>query len=607
MRRRAIAAEIKVLRAQLQRPRFVRIQSPVLIHEHRAPGSRGLCPCCGSSTAEITETREGEDLILDLDLGDRYLHEETDPDHWRDLVALATFQEVPLRMSRPQAELVLDPTDRHLFASGGNRSAKTTAGLYWLGKQWILRGGRNRRFWLVASTLPKAYRLLEKLFKGTGESPPILPSSLVEYMPATPRASDLQTRLVDGSLIDLKYFEGDPGAERLKSDSIVAGLVDEAAHLPGPDSLVALRGRCLDAPGRLFFASTPRPTSFLKEEVVQPALSFEALPEGDEHKVNQDHPGARWLFRALPLLDNPWLDRATVEKDLKSLKPDDPAVARDFYGSWVSGNGLLWRDFEVEKHVIVNEARDFSGIGLSVRGLLGVSGHVDITKEVAAAAFDSINPFYKGIRATNFRYILGTDVNCFPMTTVAIQITAPKDCKGDRSTWHYWVWDNVRTTRGGSQGHAELLASSRLAKVAEPGGSGSPFAGCGLFMDAESIGRDPTVHLWGGDPKGMALLFGQRGFDIRPPEFRYSQSGKGSGVNPNRRSSHMQVRDLLRSGRLHIHQRCNAVIESFLRQEDAGNGDEPIKVHEIASAMDALRYGLWGSAHSPEKTRYGRL
>ena len=60
---------------------------------------------------------------------------------------------------------------------------------------------------------------------------------------------------MDGSVIDLRGFTNDPGAERLKSDSIVAGLVDEAAHMSKPDSLVALRGRCLETGGRLWLAS----------------------------------------------------------------------------------------------------------------------------------------------------------------------------------------------------------------------------------------------------------------------------------------------------------------------------------------------------------------
>lgn len=606
MRRRQIATEIRQLQLQLQRPRFLRIVSKILIHEHRGPRSRSLCPCCGSSTAEITETLAGEDLILDLELGDRYLHGETDPDHWRDLAVLAKTQEVPLRMSRPQAALVLDQTDRHLFASGGNRSAKTTAGLYWLARQWILRGGRNRRFWLVASTLPKAYRLLEKLFRGTGESPPILPSSLVDYMPATPRASDLQTRLVDGSLIDLKYFEGDPGAERLKSDSIIAALCDESAHLPGPDSLVALRGRCLDAGGRLFFATTPRPSHFLREEVVEPAMAFDALAEDDPQRLEGKHPGSRWHFKQLILMDNPWLDRDIVLRDLRSLNPEDPAVQRDFYGSWISGSGLLWRDWSSERHVLVHEARDFSGIGLSTRGTLGVSGHVPITDQVVRLVFGQPSPHYLGTRASNTRYVLGSDVNCHPMTSVAIQITAPQGKEADRDSWHFWAMEEIRTSHGSSYAHADQLRSTYFGRMLEPGRKDSPFEGAGIIIDAKSLGWDPTAHKFGGDPQGIAMVFGRLGFDLRSP--LYVPTDKGPRPKPpNRRDCFILVKRLLREGRLHILNRCHAVIEAFHRQEDSGDGETPVKNDPLDSAMDALRYALYGIVHAPEEVRYRRL
>jgi hypothetical protein len=604
MRRNRIAHEIELATKELSRPRYLRISSEILVHE--VGTTRQACPCCGSKWAAIVERIPAGDLIVDLVIGDRLTEQDVTAQTWRDLVEIAQHHEIPVRCSRLQLPLLLDTSGRHIFASGSQRSGKTYCGLVWLALQWLRRGGFERRFWLVASTLPKAFRLLQKLFTGTGDTPAVLPRALLDYMPVTHRASDTQTRLVDGSCFDLKYFDGDPSGERLKSDDIVAGLCDEASHLPSEDSFTALDGRTLTFGGKLFFSSTPRPNSFLKKLLVEPAMEFERLPATDPRKIHGDHPGALWIFKALPYPENPWNDQEVVAAKMRTLDLSSPSVQRDFFGSWVGSTGPLWLDYSAEKHLVTHEARDFHDFGPTYLARLGLSNQIDITGTLVSRVFFGLNPHYKGLRANNKRFLIGTDVNCHPMSSVILQVSGDKDNPEDRDKWHFWAIDVVRTAHGNSQAHVGQLSSTFFGRVLEPKSKDSPFAGCGVVIDAQALGRDPTVHKWGGDPRGIAELFGRAGFDVRAPE--YVPSAKGPVPKPpGRNDCYALVHRLLSEGRLHISQRCDPLHQGFTMMEDSGDGVTPKKNPPLDSAMDGLRYAIWGVVHARVRETFDRL
>lgn len=603
--RAALFRQIDEITAQLERPRVLIIEAVLQVHERSSSGVR--CPCCGSLNAFAVETRLLVELAIDLVTGDRFQRQGVSADVWSGLVETGARRRVEFRCSRSQESLLLDETPRHLMASGGNRSGKTTLGLYWFALQWLLRGGRLARFWLVASTLPKAFRLLEKLFKGTSKSPPVLPAELATVMPGTARASDLITVLADGSLIDLKYFEGDPGAERLKSDAIVAALVDEAAHLPAVDSLTALRGRCFDegqGPGRLYLATTPRPESILKAEVVDHAKAFELLAADDERRVNGHHEGSRWRVLEMSLLDNPWLNAESVQMELRATNADDPSVQRDYFGKWVSNAGPLWRDFTVDRHMMRDEARRFAELGSSSRLALGVSARVECTPKVVRLIAGRRSPHYRGMVAVNAEFLLGQDVNCHPLSTVVVSFACDPEAPEDHDRWHVFVWDVVQTFEGNSWKHAEKLASTRFARIMRPTDDTSPYAGACLVCDATAITRDPTAHRYGADPHGLPETFGKLGFDVRAPSYTTDVKPR----NPSRYDSHLLLHRLLRpteaapAGRLHISQRCQSLVESLLEQDDSGDGVTPAtKSHTrsdvLASPVDALRYVVWAAFH----------
>lgn len=606
--------KVDEIEASLAEARFVHIRPRILIHEAAAANSPP-CPCCNSTTARIVEESPLPEVAVDCATGRRHckrgeehlfgdgrhsLH-PLSPQAWATVMEDADSHDVLFRLSRTQADAVLAGDDRHILASGGNRSAKTTAGLIFLALQWLLRGGFQRRFWLVASTLPKAFRLLEKLFKGTGESPAILPRALLRSMPETARASSLLTVLVDGSLIDLKPFDGDPGAERLKSDAIVCALVDEAAHLPSRDSLTALTGRCLDAAGRLFLATTPRPDHYLRE-IVELAQAFDRLALDDEQRITGEHEGARWRAIPFAITSNPWLDPEAVRRDLAAADRDDPSFQRDFLGLWVSNSGNLWRDFSLEKHVHLDEARTVAHMGATLTKRCGKST-VDITPTVVRRLFQMRrNPHFRQVMATNNRYILASDFNCHPMSTVVLQVVADPAALEDRSRWHVFVIDVKQSAHSNSLAHAATLVDPSWARQWSPLSTESPFLGCGMICDPTALQRDPTAHKHGRDPHGLAETLGRLGIDGRAPQYKILDDGAYKAVHLARYDSHTLIHKLLREGRLHVAQRGIALHDAFLQQQDSGDGICPktlshTKSDKLASPMDALRYGVWGIFH----------
>lgn len=617
MRRRGFITEIAAVAEMLTRPRYLRIVAEIAVHDRKVVLDGVRCPCCNSFDAEIVKRLPGADLIIDTHTGRRILEAETPAREWHKLAALARVHEVPIRCSPTTLPLLLDETKRHIFASGGNRASKTTTGLYWLALRLLRLGGRERRFWLVASTDEKAFRLLEKLFRVTpspsgGVVPPILPGELVQRSPATHRASNLQTRLIDGSIVELRSFHGDPDAERAKGDPIVCALVDEAAHLPAARSssaggtpscawLAALRGRCVDLRGRLWLASTATVSSVVKPLVVDPAMEFERLLPDDPKKVSGAHEGAAWIFKPLPLMNNPWVSRENIEWDMNTLDMSKPENRRDFLGEFVASEGLCWTDFDTERHIVAHEARDVADLSPVFLARHGAAGHVPVTADAVRSLFGRTpNPHYRMARATNFRYLLGQDVNVNPMNTSVLQFTAPADKQGDREAWHVWVVDGVTSPHSNSLRHGERLVGPELSRIFDSRGAG--LQGCGVICDATSLGKHDPHASRHGQSGSLAELYGRLGLDVRAPEYIPNKTGPGHR-NGERARYFRLLHRLLAEGRLHVWSRCGALLNAFATQLVEPDGECPLDSRRglwdvVMGPMDALRYAVWAAMNS---------
>lgn len=580
----------------LTRPRFLHLVPRVLIHDAAPPGA-GRCPCCKSADAAIAEERPQPEVVIDCVNGRRVRRADVTPATWAKVTAAAERHDVPLRMSRAQADLIFcDPRAPFRIASGGNRAAKTYAGLVHLALEWLNRGGPDRLFWLCASTTDKAWKLLRKMFIGSGEAPPVLPRALVRTMPETHRASNLRTVLADGAVFDLRFFAGDPSAERAKSDSVVAVLCDEAAHLPSVDWITALRGRTLQTAGTIWFASTPRPSSVLRE-FVEKAQAFDRLPADDPERVNLTHKGSRWIVRAFPIASNPWLDRANLEAEMRSIDFDDPSVRRDWLGEWAANGGLVWRGFRQDDHTFIHEGRTVAAMLPLLERRAG-RRLVDVTDRAVARLTSRPNPHARAARATNRRYIIGADFNVHPMSSVVLQVVADAAAPDDRDRWHLVVHDSPWSGQSNALKFAERLVDPSWVREWDPKATASPFAGCLMICDPTALGRDPTAHKHGRDPGGLAATLALAGFDARAPSYRFNGEGY-KPVHLARYDSHLLLHRLIKENRLHVSARAFRLVDSLLTQEDSGDGVVPLvkshtKSDEIAGVVDALRYAAWG-------------
>lgn len=618
--RQAQQRQLEEVRAALDRPQYVHIRARILVHEHvHEDMPRRPCPCCGSVFARISREIPDGEVLIDRASGRRIRPDELRPETWARALAVAEHHEIAFRVSEVQAPLLLDDTDRHALIAGSQRAGKTYLACVWIARQWLHRGGKLRRFWFVGSTHDAAFELLRTIFDGDGKAPPILPASLALRRPKSSVGvgERLNTIMIDGSLFQLRRFGADPTGSRLKSRPIIAGITDEAAEMKHENALSALTGRCIDYRGRLFLATTPVGGSFLQSKIVEPCEDWARMPAADPLKVSGQHVGAQWISASLNMTQNPFIDPEGVRRDLAGADKESAAYQRDYLGLWVSGSGAMWR-YDDERHTFIHEARSIADMLPFASRIVGTPQR-RITAELVRRLFRRApNPAYKGMKAANDRLLCGMDVNGGnrAMNTVVVEVTADEAAPDDKDRWHWWVFDVVQTWGGDALKHAETMASTAWARQFMPGAAESPLKGCGIIVDPQALFRDPTAHRYGADPRGLVEVFGDRGFDVRPPETKATSNGPTPVPYIGRRDSHMMITRLLHEGRLHVSQRCAGnLIKSFHRQEVSKDGCTPEKNDHLAGPVDALRYLVHACLHGhgpgsieppPDGARSGR-
>jgi hypothetical protein len=588
--KQAQARKLAEVRAALARPQLIHITSRIAIHEPAPEGNTRPCRCCGSVHAFAAEEIDDGELLIERTTGRRIHSADLSPDTWAWALSLAEHHQIVYRVSRDQYPLLVDDSDRHILCAGSHRSGKTSIALLFLVREWVRRGGKLRRFWIVGENHEKAHILLKQIFEGDGLAPRILPPELAVKRPATHKAADLNTIMVDGSIIQLRRFNSDPTAGNLKSRPIVCGVTDEAAEAKHRNALTALEGRCVDLKGRLFFSTSPVGGSFLKPDIVDQCDEYERMPADHPKKLAGEHVGARWRSANISLLRNPWLDPVAVKRDLVAQDQESPSFKRDWLGEWCTNRGKMWL-YDDDKHTYIHEARRVLDMLPLVNKLAGCN-QKRITEDVARRLFqNSYNPGYQGLRASNLAYLLGTDVNGGrrAMNTVIVEVTADATKPDDRNLWHFWVIDVKQTWKGNAYKHAHELAATSWARTWAPHVTESPYKGCGMIIDPQAIFRDPTAHMYGGNPQGIVELYGDLGFDVRAPQYKLDSITPVSHIG--KKDSHAVIARLLQEGRLHVNQRCHAsLIKSFHVQEVSEDGQTPEKDDVAAGPVDSLRY-----------------
>ena len=160
-------------RRRVESTGLVLVRTTIHVHERRQ--SPGRCPCCGSATAEISESRDDIALLVDVDSGDRVLRTEADDVEAFDrLAATARVIDLPIRVSRAQLGVLLADAPL-IFVSGGSRAGKSHVAAWWLARRLLLRGGRGRLFWILGPSVRTCWISLGKLLLGREGEPPVLP------------------------------------------------------------------------------------------------------------------------------------------------------------------------------------------------------------------------------------------------------------------------------------------------------------------------------------------------------------------------------------------------------------------------------------------------
>lgn len=596
--------KLDIVRRAYDRPPVLWVTTEILVHELHAAAADALeqakidpsitaaplgeaCPCCGSRLAHITEATPDLAVYIDRGTGKRVRPDRLTPEQRAKIEAVAERVHIPIRVSRNQLPLLFGDDGRKDLVSGGMRAGKSQVALYAFAREWLLRGGKGANFWLAAPKRVMAFELMRKMIMGDDTAPPVLPAALFLTIPA----NETKTRavMVDGSILSLKHLGAKRGTN-IKSDSVQAVLIDEAAEMSDRDQLNAFEGRVHTTRGRLLLASTPTKNHWLRELVRDPCVAWEKMPPA-ERAENPTHAGRYWRYAALGMVDNPWVDPVHTYREMMAKGGEaDPAVQRDYLGIWSGSAGALWRSFSLTDHVVYNEYRDLSEWDEWSRR--------DITPTVARKLFGAANPSYRGLKASNHKIIGGMDVNISPHSTVLLQVACDPDEPTNRSRWTVVVWDMLQTFHGDAVVHADALHGKRFAKMVRRDSDGETYRGIGIIADATALNHNPTQHRYSGDPKGLVAVFGAKGFDLRPPMYTTERRP----CNPHKKDSYQLLHNLLREKRLLINSRCQPLIDALLEQEDSGDGTTPIKVSHnrsdrVSSSVDALRYCLWGIFH----------
>lgn len=593
-------SKLEILETTLQRSPVLYVTTEILVHDLTDVAKEALaqakagdtltrtaplstpCWCCGSRTARIVgKPRKDLALYIDRLTGKRVRPEQLTPEQQAIVEAAAEHVKILIRVSVDQLPILLAPPGKHVLVSGSTRAGKTQVCAYVFAREWLLRGGRRANLWLVAPTRTMAYELMQQVIYGDDDAPPVLPAVLFTSIPT----SEVKGKaiMVDGSILSLKHL-GNKKGTNLKSKSVQAILVDEAATMSSTDQLSSLETRVHKARGSLLLASTPTKRHWLKDIVADPCNAWDRMG-AEERADNPTHPGTRWRYASLGMHQNPWVDPVHTWREIQAKGgEDDPAVQQDYLGIWSGTAGAYWDMFSLDANVMENSFRSLQDWDTERRS--------DITSVVARKLFGTVNPLYKGLRASNHRYIGGMDINKAPHTTLLVQVGCDPADPTNRDKWTLYVWDMMQTFTGGPDGHAERLASKWLAKVTDRGSDGEQHRGIGIIGDGQSINWQGS----GGNPTELVKMFGARGFDLRPPVYTDKNH---KAANPHIGDSYYLIRELMRTGRLKVHAlHCRKLIDSLLAQEAGGKDNTPIKISHtasdrVSSAVDALRYVAW--------------
>lgn len=575
-------AEVDKILTLVNTPRMLWVHRPVYVHEKAPDGNTEACPCCGSKRSRIVEKKEHLDVLIDRFSGKRKpLHKQKDKKRWWDFAAKAKRIDMPIRCYRKQRNVILDKTHKIICVFGGNRSGKTQAAAEWLVDQWLERGGKGAKFWWVAPSRAQTQIGVNKLVRGEitdrAIKPLIHPLLVVSY-PDKETSTDQAIRLIDGSIIGLRYA-GRSG-DHLKGENIIAAVLDEGTAVKHEINWTILIARTMDSGGQVLTATTPVAGHWLK--------TYSDTAEDLERAANDaDYDGA--VVTNLSCYDNPWISPKEIDRMIAALGgKEDSRVKREVFGLWVAEGLPLWRHFKHTRHVVEWPGRDVNR-----------HGYIDITDKVAQEAF------YGYTESPHIPFFLGVDFNYRPFSVAVCKVLVARgESEVNPDNWILYIEDEIIRPAKSSDDFSEWLAK-KAGSMHGRGLTNKYFAGSHAIPDGTGFhhSRSHSNDRQTADANVMEWA----GFVVRPPE----TDKNGKPKNPGRLIRHGFMNHLMHTNRFIVNgTRCAQLINSLENEVADERGDtlkrSATKADRMSGITDAVGYAAYGAMYEhcrPDRDR----
>lgn len=536
---------------------------------------------------DVIEVRRDLDLLLDPRTGERKLrHVQDDPTEFDAIAAKAKRVDITITCHEHQLDAILS-TAKIVAVTGGNRAGKTRVLLYWLIRQWLLRGfapslGRaGAMFWWIGPTLPKAFKFGCK--RGLAA---LLPAALLVGQPPTShRASNLALTMIDGSTIEFHHAQDDGG--NLKSENVQAIAGDEIGEWKDAGNYQQVNSRISQSGGAAALGTTPVGGHWGHHEII----------------LQEPHSSGAIRVWSIDLFQNPWMTMARIwalflgdgtltETELEEVvlpAPDPPAAARaiikspralrEHFGVWTADGIRLWAEWtEVIEQMCTRAGNGttwtkFNASSRLVRGVeVGPQELADVTAQSVAGIFDAESELIDGqLVARPLTRIAGQDFNVNPQTTLVAQVFGDAD---DPATWVLLVQEEIQTP-GTVETHGQrLLGIDRdLGIICDPSGD---------------IPRANQDALDSDDASRLRAM----GFRVK------SAIARGKKLKSQRPTLTL-IHKLTRERRLYVHLRCTQTLKALQTQQAKPDGridkrpGTKSPSDQLSAPTDALRYLVW--------------
>lgn len=470
----------------------------------------------------------------------------------------------PARCSKEAAPMFGDLDSKFLYLMGGSQGGKTQTAAELLFSRMLIRGGKGARFVWVAYTRQTTQVGVDKLargYQGDRYVPPVIPPEFVLSYPKNEHQGDQMIRLIDGTLVDLRFASRD--GDNIKGIVAIDAVFDEATACKHEINFTILAQRMATTGGQLFISSTPKdPHHWLRKR-------SEAAPRYDDPDLSEQSSGSRKI--RLSCRTNPWVLPEDVDNIVQELGgPDDPRVQREVEGRWVGEGERLYRHFDRVKHCVPWASRKVEQFG-----------YVDLTNSYGATLFQGMST------AKVFPWIGGQDFNANPFSLGLAKIICRKEDDQRDPNNHVLYIDDCIVKRSGSATEFGEFVRTKAHVWRGRGLDKGSFEGLHIICDKTGFHkhtRDRSVSA-----RADASQLEDEGFVCRAPIYY-----KGSNAaNPPRRVRHALLNELMFRGKFLVNEsRCAELIESLETEEDDGTGDTKKAPNTVSDRISGITDGV---------------